>query len=444
MSVSGSLEAIKLADMVQMCCLASVDGDLQLTHGGFVGHIFLRKGQVVHADAANRIGEEALYLLLTLTQGWFEFRPDVVVEQESISAEWEYLLIEAARCKDELPVLVFPPSSKPMGKLAEMLQMYCLAFMEGVVSVQQEGILGRIYLREGQIVHAQVHKKNGEEALFELLCLEEATFAFQSDLDIPEDSIYGHWEHLLNEGARRKRELEARRALHGDLTCFKLSDIVQMCCVSGMSGDLQLMHDGIFGDIYLNEGRIVHAQAGLHKGEKALHFLLSFRQGGYEFQKGEMSPEETIQGQWEYLLLEAARLRDEHAPVGESALGESTNKNGRIELLVKRCRAVRGFKGAVLLNSKGSILASSFAPFEPRLLDLVTKCVNLYRGLESELAVGNGNLEKCFVMNFQENSFLAITQPQHLILLLVDRKNSADPQILELAKTLRQLDDTYI
>ncbi len=59
----GSLEAVKLADIIQMCCLASVDGDLQLTHGGFVGHILLRKGQVVHADAANRTGEAALYLL---------------------------------------------------------------------------------------------------------------------------------------------------------------------------------------------------------------------------------------------------------------------------------------------------------------------------------------------------------------------------------------------
>ncbi len=85
----------------------------------------------------------------------------------------------------------------------------------------------------------------------------------------------------------------------------------KMCCVSGMSGDLQLIREGFFGDIYLHEGKIVHAQAGLYKGERALHFLLSFRQGSFEFDKGEMSPEETIHGQWEYLLLEAARLRDE-------------------------------------------------------------------------------------------------------------------------------------
>jgi len=441
MSVFGSLEAIKLADIVQICCLASVDGDLRLTHGGFVGNIVLRKGQVVHAEAANRSGEAALYLLLTLRQGWFEFRPNVTDAPATISAEWEYLLIEAARCKDEQPVLVFPPSGMPMGKLAEMLQMYCLAFMEGVIRVQFEGTLGHIYLREGQIVHAEVLKKSGEEALFELLCLDDATFTFQSDLDIPEDSIYGHWEHLLSEGARRKRELEARRVLYGDLSAFKLSDIVQLCCVSGLSGELQLMHEGFFGDVYLNEGRIVHAWAGLHKGERALNFLLSFHQGVFEFDRGEMSPEETIHGQWEYLLLEAARLRDEHVPLDDPGMTRLAKKNGKMERLVKRCRAYRGFKGAILLNSEGGILASSFDLREQGLLSLVVKCADLYRGLESELAVGNGDLEKRFVVNFQENAFLAIPQPHHMILLLVDRKNSDDPNLLELVKTLRQVDD---
>jgi len=201
------------------------------------------------------------------------------------------------------------------------------------------------------------------------------------------------------------------------------------------------MHEGFFGDVYLHEGRIIHARAGLHKGERALHFLLSFHQGVFEFDRGEMSPEETIHGQWEYLLLEAARLRDEHAPVGDSGVTGLTKKNGKMELLVKRCRAYRGFKGAVFLNSEGDILASSFALREQRLLNLITKCADLYRGLESELAVGNGNLEKCFIMNFQENAFLAITQPQHLILLLVDRNTSDDPNLLELVKTLRQFDD---
>ncbi len=93
------------------------------------------------------------------------FGPNVVVEEQSISAEWEYLLIEAARCKDEQPVLVFPPSSTSMGKLAEMLQMYCLAFMEGVVRVEHEGTVGHIYLREGQIVHANDSQEKWEKRL---------------------------------------------------------------------------------------------------------------------------------------------------------------------------------------------------------------------------------------------------------------------------------------
>jgi hypothetical protein len=438
MSFSGSLEAVQLADIVQMCCLTSVDGGLQLSHGGFVGHIFLRKGQVVHAEAADRKGEDALFLLLSLRQGRFDFQDDVTTTKDTISAEWEYLLIEAARRKDEQPILIFPPSSTPQDKLTEMLQMYCLAFMEGGVRVEQAGIAGHIYLREGQIVHAKVGKKKGEEALYYLLSLEDATFEFQSDGYTPEDSIYGHWEHLLAEGARRRRELEAVRVLAGDLCVFKLADILQMCCVSGLDGDLQLMHNGFYGHIYLREGQIVHAQAGLQKGEQALHFLLSFRQGSFEFRKDETSPDVTIHGRWEYLLLEAARLRDEEAPVAGQEFPAGTRQNGKLELLVKRCSGFRGFKGAVVLSETGDLLASSFAPLETRLIELVANCATLYRGLEKELAVENGTMDKCFVLNFQENSFVAISQPKYLILLLVDRRNAADPLLLDLVRTIRQ------
>jgi hypothetical protein len=438
MSLSGSLEAVKLADIVQVCCLASVDGDLQMSHGGFVGHVFLRNGQVIHAEAAGRKGEDAFYLLISLRQGRFEFVKDVQSEVETVSAEWEYLLIEAARRKDDQPILIFPPISSPVDKLSEMLQMYCLAFMEGCVRVEQQGMVGHIYLREGQIVHAKIGKKKGEEALFHLMRWEEATFEFQGDVDTPEDSIYGHWEHVLAEGARRRKELDAPRILSGDLGVFKLADILQMCCVSGMNGDLQLLHNGSYGHIHLDEGQIVHAEAGLQKSEAALQFLLSFRQGSFEFCEGELNTERTLHGRWEYLLLEAARIRDEQAPQGGLGLSPGANYNGKLELLVNRCRGFRGFKGASVFTQTGELVTSSFSSLEARLVELVVNCASFFRKLEAELAVGNGSPDKCFVLNFQENSFVAISQHKHLILLLVDRKTSADSMLHDLVRTIRQ------
>ncbi len=441
MSFSGSLETVKLADVVQMCCLASVDGCIELGECGFTGYIFLRKSRIVHAEAAGRQGEEAFYLLLSLRQGRFEFRQEAVGPKETILAEWEYLLIEATRRKDEQPVLVFPKRSEPSGKLAEMLQMYCLAFMDGSVRVDRDGIVGHIYLREGQIVHAKVGKRKGEEALFYLLSLDGASFEFQGDVDTPEDSIYGHWELLLAEGARRQRELEADRVLVGDLSIFRLSDILHMCCLSGMDGDLQLIHDGSYGHIYLQGGQIVHAQAGLQKGEPALHFLLAFRQGSFEFLRNVASPEKTVEGQWEYLLLEAARLRDEKVPATPPKSSHGSRLNGELSKLVKQCVGLRGFKGAVVLSDVGEFLAGSFAPLEPRLLELVKRCATLYSRLENELTVEDGDADKCFVLNFQENSFVAIPQRMCLVLLLIDRKSSADPMLLDLVKTIRRSAD---
>jgi hypothetical protein len=71
----------------------------------------------------------------------------------------------------------------------------------------------------------------------------------------------------------------------------------------------------VTGRIYIEDGRIVHADAGEMKGEPAFQKLLSLPGGSFQLQHFEPPAERTIEGQWEFLLMEAARVRDETASV---------------------------------------------------------------------------------------------------------------------------------
>jgi hypothetical protein len=426
MSFSGSLLNVKLSDVVQMCCLACIDGDLQVTHETLVGQVFIRKGQVVHAQTGERLGEEALYFLLSLMEGCFTFTKNLESPKQSINADWEYLLIEAARCRDQQPRPEKISIDPAANNLTEILQMYCLAGVDGDLQVTHEGSTGHIFLREGQIIHAQAGKKKGEDAFYFLFSLEQVMFEFLSEVDAIEDSIYAHWEQLLRECTRRREEQRIFKVISGDLACVNLADILHMCCLACMNGDLRLAQNGFSGHIYLRRGQIVHAEAGPKKGEDAFQFLLSLKQGQFEFLKDVPSHEESINAQWEYLLIEAARRRDERVP--QLAVGgfSSHVNNKKYHALLEGLRKFDGFRGAALLGKSGELLASNFELLEAPLVTLAKTCVTLFLPLEQELAIGDSNQEKQFVFHFPGNVILAFPRNKLLFLVMVARDSYSE------------------
>jgi hypothetical protein len=437
MSFSGSLLNVKLSDVVQMCCLACMDGDLQVTHATMVGHVFIRKGQVVHAQAGEKLGEEALYFLLSLMEGFFTFTRNADSPKQSINAEWEYLLIEAARCRDQQLRPDKLSKDPAANNLTEILQMYCLAGVDGDLQITHAGSIGHIFLREGQIIHARAGKQKGEEAFYFLFSLEQATSEFLVEVDSTEDSIYAHWEQLLMECTRRREEQRICKVISGDLASVNLADILHMCCLACMNGDLQLAQNGFSGHIFLRRGQIVHAQVGPKKGEDAFQFLLSLKQGRFEFRKDVPSHEESIHAQWEYLLIEAARRRDERVPqlaVGSVASHENHKK---YHALLEGLRKIDGFRGAALLSKSGELLASNFELLEAPLVTLAKTCVTLFLPLEQELAIGDSNQEKQFVFHFPENAILAFPRNKRLFLIMVARDSYSEQTGLMLAKLVR-------
>jgi hypothetical protein len=100
-------------------------------------------------------------------------------------------------------------------------------------------------------------------------------------------------------------------AFQGSLSELHLPDIIQLVSVSGKSGVFRLMDGEHQGDIWLQEGRIVHAEHEELSGEEAVYALAIWRSGEFRFEAGVPAPRQTIQKSNTNLLMEAARRLDE-------------------------------------------------------------------------------------------------------------------------------------
>ena len=97
----GVLRQVSLEDVIQMECLNRNSSILEVNAGKWVGKIYIKDGAIVHAEAEDRNGESALNRILCLKGGEFNLKPFVAPERQSIDGPWEFLLMEAARVRDE-------------------------------------------------------------------------------------------------------------------------------------------------------------------------------------------------------------------------------------------------------------------------------------------------------------------------------------------------------
>jgi hypothetical protein len=100
-------------------------------------------------------------------------------------------------------------------------------------------------------------------------------------------------------------------AFQGSLAELHLPDIIQLISVSGKTGVFHLTDGRQRGEIYLNEGKIVHAQLEDANGEEAVYALAIWRQGEFRFDPGGPTDRLTITKSNTNLLMEAARRLDE-------------------------------------------------------------------------------------------------------------------------------------
>jgi hypothetical protein len=76
---------------------------------------------------------------------------------------------------------------------------------------------------------------------------------------------------------------------------------------------LEIQNRQLRGRIYIEDGSIIHSVLGDEHGEKAFQKLLAMSGGEFKLQPFEAPEVRTIEGSWEFLLMEAARVADELA-----------------------------------------------------------------------------------------------------------------------------------
>ena len=91
-------------DILQMCCLSSRSGAVQLVKGSKTAIVFLRDGKIVHAERGSTRDGDALFELAAWETVEFAYDKSVRSPAETITVQWDEALIEAVLRRKSLTI----------------------------------------------------------------------------------------------------------------------------------------------------------------------------------------------------------------------------------------------------------------------------------------------------------------------------------------------------
>ncbi len=160
----------------------------------------------------------------------------------------------------------------------------------------------------------------------------------------------------------------------GNVRLRTTADLVQLFALERSTGRLSIEHHGSSGDLWFENGEIVHARSPVGEGEPAVCEMLQWKGGAFSFTEAERTPCITIEASWEQLLLEACREEDEskglvgdafgagaEIPSRELAKAVTAQTNGHIPAsnvrqALRDLSQVSGYLGACLVDSKTGLM----------------------------------------------------------------------------------------
>jgi hypothetical protein len=135
----GSLEDVKLPDIIQMMSVSAKTGCFILSRDDEEGRIYLRRGDVVHAHLGNSVGESAIYAMSIWESGGFLFQQDIEPPDQTISARTTNILMEVARKLEEWRVL-----KKKIPSLDLIPELQSLGHKKVSFNTQEWNVLSKI------------------------------------------------------------------------------------------------------------------------------------------------------------------------------------------------------------------------------------------------------------------------------------------------------------
>jgi CheY-like chemotaxis protein len=95
---------------------------------------------------------------------------------------------------------------------------------------------------------------------------------------------------------------------------FHVLDVLQMCCLSGRNGAVQIVRQTTSGIVYLRDGKIVHAESATARGTEALLEIVAWDLVEFAYDPSVRTPE-TISMPWDEALLQAVvRHKERKSP----------------------------------------------------------------------------------------------------------------------------------
>lgn len=101
MSLEGDLKEFSLIGVMQIICMEHRRAGLHVRRRGEEATILFDGGDIVQATLGNLQGEEAIYQLLTWTEGSFRTTEQITIVTRNVFKNWNHLLIEGMRRIDE-------------------------------------------------------------------------------------------------------------------------------------------------------------------------------------------------------------------------------------------------------------------------------------------------------------------------------------------------------
>ncbi|MGH2628898.1 MAG: DUF4388 domain-containing protein [Anaerolineales bacterium] len=158
-------------------------------------------------------------------------------------------------------------------------------------------------------------------------------------------------------------------SLQGHLRDMNVAELIQHICDEGKTARLQIepAGDGEQASLFIEKGRLVHAQMGASKGEEVAYAILGWQDGTFQVEPDVVPPEWTIERSHTALLLEGMRRLDEQRgsdeaeparmkPEAASAPGAGAplaSPDG----LAAALKRIAGVEDAVVAGSDGIVLA---------------------------------------------------------------------------------------
>ncbi|MEA3333574.1 MAG: chemotaxis protein CheB [Pseudomonadota bacterium] len=161
---TGKLKITRLDDLVQMCCLSGTTITIQVNNEMHQGAIFIQEGDIVHAQCSDKEGEEAFYTIMTWHNGGFETLDGNPGQDVTITTNYQYLLLEAARRNDESGKKLEDDNTPTMTTKIKSAEAGKLRVLMVEDSTLMAKIMSTMLLVAGDIEVAGI-AHNGKEAL---------------------------------------------------------------------------------------------------------------------------------------------------------------------------------------------------------------------------------------------------------------------------------------